>query len=579
MINKNKDVFLRIVIGATIGILAFIAIYGTNVLDVTNDRWILSGYAEWDVQQHYAGWLNFNNSSWEFPLGQADKMGYPADKGVNISFTDSLPLVSIFFKALSPLFPEHFQWFGLYELFTFSMQGIAAMLLLACFSIPLIPSTIGGMLLCLSPIMIERSFRHIALSSHYIILFALLVYFLYRKSGKYPWKAMMVLSILSVGITPYFLPMVMIFVLALCVDNVLCGHSCKRALAFFSFNILVALTTAFCLGSIGNGYSSSRDGYGFYSMNLNALINPSSQGGYVWSRILPVRHLLYGQYDGFNYVGAGVLFLIGFVLTAGIYLGIKKRFRLKDCIQNNITLVIVSVFLTAFAASNVVCFDQTEIARIPMPDFLEKLCGIFRASSRMFYPVFYLIIIAGIVMTYRFCIMIVTEKRIRYHHVGVKIAVVVLLICLSVQCYDIGDLLSLKHSEMQSKCNLDMNMPMVLKELDSYEYIFVSNEEQSRYQLIIAGYNKLSSNGVATSARSLSHWKTSEYTQQIHDELSDDILRADTVYSTIDLEEFNQWKASFSDRATFAEWNMTEIPNTHIWENSKIVFFMMPNDV
>ena len=45
MINKNKDVFLRIVIGATIGILSFIAIYGTNVLDVTNDRWILSGYA------------------------------------------------------------------------------------------------------------------------------------------------------------------------------------------------------------------------------------------------------------------------------------------------------------------------------------------------------------------------------------------------------------------------------------------------------------------------------------------------------------------------------------------------------
>ncbi len=43
--------------------------------------------------------------------------------GVNISFTDSLPWVSVLFKLLAPGLPAQFQWFGLYELAAFILQG------------------------------------------------------------------------------------------------------------------------------------------------------------------------------------------------------------------------------------------------------------------------------------------------------------------------------------------------------------------------------------------------------------------------------------------------------------------------
>ena len=45
--------------GIVIGLFAFWIIYGFGPLDVTNDRWIMSGYDESDIIQHYAGWVAF----------------------------------------------------------------------------------------------------------------------------------------------------------------------------------------------------------------------------------------------------------------------------------------------------------------------------------------------------------------------------------------------------------------------------------------------------------------------------------------------------------------------------------------
>lgn len=90
--TDSRAILLRCIIGSIIGITMFVIIYGVSPLNVKNDTWILSGYSEWDIQQDYAGWINYRNSSWNFPIAQADKMGFPAEKGVNIAFTDSCPL-------------------------------------------------------------------------------------------------------------------------------------------------------------------------------------------------------------------------------------------------------------------------------------------------------------------------------------------------------------------------------------------------------------------------------------------------------------------------------------------------------
>ena len=53
---------------ACMGVLAFLVIYGPAPLDPTADAWLLAGYDEGDITQHYAGWLAFRNSPWAMPL-------------------------------------------------------------------------------------------------------------------------------------------------------------------------------------------------------------------------------------------------------------------------------------------------------------------------------------------------------------------------------------------------------------------------------------------------------------------------------------------------------------------------------
>ena len=127
--SNTKRRWLAALLGAATGMVVFFLLYGTSTLHPTYDAWILNGYDEWDIQQHYAGWVLFRNSHWAFPLGLADTIAAP--DGTVISFTDSIPWVSIFFKALRGVLPSTFQWFGWYTLFCFAMQGAAGALLCA----------------------------------------------------------------------------------------------------------------------------------------------------------------------------------------------------------------------------------------------------------------------------------------------------------------------------------------------------------------------------------------------------------------------------------------------------------------
>ncbi|MEG2770459.1 MAG: hypothetical protein RR902_06530, partial [Oscillospiraceae bacterium] len=100
------------------------------------------------------------------------------------------------------------------------------------------------------------------------------------EKAKLPWVQMLFLSGLSVGITPYFLPMVMIFVLLLSADNFFFRKKFVSSAIFFTANCAFAGFVGVMLGSLGGGVSpTARGGYGEFSMNLNAPFNSYSLGG------------------------------------------------------------------------------------------------------------------------------------------------------------------------------------------------------------------------------------------------------------------------------------------------------------
>ena len=91
---------------AVLAIIIFISMYGIHVINPLYTDWLLSGG---DLSQHYLGWRAYRNSSWSFPIGMVDVLAYPMK--TSVIFTDSIPIMAVLFKIISPLLPDDFQYF------------------------------------------------------------------------------------------------------------------------------------------------------------------------------------------------------------------------------------------------------------------------------------------------------------------------------------------------------------------------------------------------------------------------------------------------------------------------------------
>ncbi len=390
---KNKDYFNRIAIvaaGIAVGLAAFLSIYGFIPLNAANDRWMMHGYDEPDILQHYAGWLAFRNSEWHFPLGLVDTMG----RATYITYTDSIPLIAIVSKLLlqAVRYAGTFQYFGIYTLGCYILQAVAVGMLVRRKTDRPAVILLSMVLFSFSPILMERALRHTALGSHWLILFAMYAYFKCRDGGYETYPAsFFALSALAVLIHPYFLPLVMIFALITLIEGVVKTRKRGYYIVNFGCSLAVAAFTGYLIGAVGTGIAGQRNGsgYGYYSMNLNALFNPSSCGGYTWSGLLEPLPQINGNYDGFNYLGIGVIVL----LAAAFVWRCRKPAEFCRYLAGHAVYILAMIFMTLFAVSNVVTLHDRVLLTVPLPETLLELCGIFRASSRMFYAAYYSMIL------------------------------------------------------------------------------------------------------------------------------------------------------------------------------------------
>lgn len=541
---------LAFLLGLAVGCVCFLWIYGTPSLDVTDCGWIVNRYDEWDVQQHYAGWLFFRDADWSFPLGYADNLGLP--NGTMITYTDSLPWVSVILKLFRSFQPRRFQWFGWYVLICFVLQGAAGAWLAGRRHFDggksgawLAYSLSGAVLFCLLPSLWERAFRHTALASHYIYLFALYFYLEYRsrlRQGSAPVPiSFALLAFWAVGIHPYFLPLVMIPALAAAVD---CARfaSARRGAAQFALALGAALGGAWMVGAVGTGASLSRDGYGYYALNLNALINPCSVGEYTWSRVLPVLPQDKGQYDGFNYLGLGILLLLAIALAAALAGTIRSPRRARKWWNRNLALAAGCAFLTLFAVTNNISINET-IYEIPLPEALTDLCGIFRASSRMFY------LVAACMLVFA---LYTVQDTFRALPGGVALSAVFLCIVCGVQIWD----LSLAAAEKREKFLQETQMTVVDDPVtqglgQGHDKLLCTQElpnTERRHTAILAGHEGLATDIVID--LSGDNEASFENYEQTAADLRAGRYDRDTVYVTIDEEMAAVWQENFGNDPT-----------------------------
>ena len=145
-------------IGALLGLLLFAGLAGFQIVNPSHISWLLDSP---DPTTHYLGWSFFRHDPWHLPLGL--NPNYGLSSGSSIVYSDSIPLLALLFKPLSPWLGEPFQYTGLWLLLCFMMQGIFAMLLCGRFVHRLLPQLLAAGLFMIPFIFLKRLDGHYAL--------------------------------------------------------------------------------------------------------------------------------------------------------------------------------------------------------------------------------------------------------------------------------------------------------------------------------------------------------------------------------------------------------------------------------
>lgn len=255
--------------GALLGALVFVVLYGVRVLDPTCVDWILNDLSP-DPSQHYLGWVFYRRSPVRLPyIGANYSAVYPFR--TSVVFTDSIPLLALLGKLLSPLLPGRFQYFGWWGLLCYALQGGLAQAVLArlggvrpgqtarCWA-----TVAGAGVLVLFPALTIRMFAHTALAANWLVLLAL--WLLLQSDRLLPTVpraclAWGLLGILCAGIHLYYLPMVGIVLVGYALRRALQGRGIAAALAPVAAYCAAALAELVLLGAFAANFAGYSNGY------------------------------------------------------------------------------------------------------------------------------------------------------------------------------------------------------------------------------------------------------------------------------------------------------------------------------
>lgn len=389
---KNRSIWGAGLLGA----LFFILIFGAKIINPSYIVPFMSG----DPAQHYFGWKLFREADWQPLIGMMDTANYPHN--ASIIFTDSIPIAACFFKLFRSIEPNDFQYFGLWGLMCFILQGSLSAAILKKYLRSDLAVILSSVFFILTPAFIRRMFWHTAMASHWLILLAILFFVWHFEKLDSPVK-----TAIAWGVLGILCPMIHTYYLAIC-GMILLGFALEDLavrrsilifiLPFISF-IIPAGVSLFFLGAFQSGMNVDAPGLGYYSFNLNGFIN----GDYLALVLRDLPVYAYGQFEGFAYLGLGILLMLIISLVYIIFNIIDgktgpadKNTLLKSKKFHACLIGAVSIFL---AASNEISFGDRLLIKIELSDsgFIHKAWQTFRATGRLVWPAMYLLMFFAII--------------------------------------------------------------------------------------------------------------------------------------------------------------------------------------
>lgn len=400
-------------LGAALGAAFLLWLSGSRPIDPTNVEWVM----KLDWVPHFFGWHYFRSEPWHWPPGTIT--GYYAPLGSSIGLTDAIPLAAYALKPFAAWLPPMFQYLGLWWLLCFALQGALGARLAGRSTSNLALQGLGAALFVLLPTLLAR-IGHAALCSHWLVLWALLIATRPHGRPARPWE-WGTLGLVAGMVQPYLAAMVLPLLAAAALDRRATAPASRMAALAAAVSATVAgwwLSGLFVLAgedSLGAG------GLGYYSMNLLAPITP---GG--WSRFLPEIPVAGdGQtYEGFQYLGLGVLGLMAAALILGwTGRGRERRAGTPPAPRFGPVTLGVCVLMTAFAVSPRVTLGSLVLVDLSGPWFAPLAA--FRSSGRFVWPLVYVALTCAVAAVVR--------------HTPARAAIALLTAAVSLQLLDLHD--------------------------------------------------------------------------------------------------------------------------------------------
>ena len=360
------------------------------VLDVTNINWIRG-----DIAQHYLGWAFYRQAEgWDFPITFVDRVGYPF--GISIAMTDSIPLIAIPLRFLDNVLPYNFQYLGWFQLSSVVFGGMFGMLIGRKLGHRGLTPYLIGLFFAVSPIMVFRMHGHTSLTAHWLVLWAFLIFISMPVGAKNldGRKRAQLISTIAIAalVHPYILLMVYMFVLAIALRAWIADAAILHVIQGLIVAALVGIGLMILVGfiPINDPKSVAVWGYRLFSFNLLAPINPMNYDGLLYGRLPTAGQL---QYEGYAYLGLGMLILGVLAIIQISRRSVRATWSRSAFLQCALPIGLMSLGAVILAASATVTLGPFTIVTIPLPDFVEHGLSIFRSSGRLFWPVFYVIMV------------------------------------------------------------------------------------------------------------------------------------------------------------------------------------------
>ncbi|QSQ25931.1 hypothetical protein JY651_13785 [Pyxidicoccus parkwayensis] len=382
---------------AGLGLLAFLALYGPAALNPTRLSWLIRD----DFSQHLLGWLFFRNEPLRFPLGTID--GYLHPLGTTLGYMDAIPWVALLLRPFSSLLPVNFQYIGPWLCACLVLQGAAAAWVARRMSATVAQQWMVGGLLVLSPTLLARmGMAHEALSAHWAILLLVGLHLVPQRDARDAKQSLgiaLALCVFAAGVHPVIAVIVLALAVALCARTAL-----ERTLPW-QWTVLGAgasvgtvLALFYVFGYLGTVHTLRAEAFGSFSADLAAFANPLGYRDILWSRFLAALPRQGAQYEGFGYLGLGVLFALG----ASLILAARDAPRVARHWRRLVPLGLVALGFGFFALSSRITLlgellaDLTPLYAPVMP-WVEP----FRSSGRFVWPLYYVLALGSVLALIR----------------------------------------------------------------------------------------------------------------------------------------------------------------------------------